>query len=231
MIRIDSNEVGFSKANTEAICKIGRSTKKGLDKTTRYIGEKGIGYKSVFKIADVVWILSGHYSFKFDKIGKLGMIAPIWTKFPEARLPGFTSMCLQLTRDCDTRELLDELKSMDPRLLIFLRKLRQLNIVDKSGTVSRKLSREDCLSTKETGNIIRLLDNLDSMSYKIVQYPISGLPSDPKRPGCSESEILLAFPVGEDKEPLISSQKVYAFLPIRDYGFKVSSFIHIIPKG
>ncbi|CZR62635.1 uncharacterized protein PAC_12532 [Phialocephala subalpina] len=196
-LRIDCNELGFSKANTEAICKIGRSTKKGLDKATRYIGEKGIGFKSVFKIADVVWISSGHYSFNFDK---------------QARLD-----------DCDTGELLDDLRSMDPRLLIFLRKLRQLNITirDKNGIKwCSKLGRQDLAPGKDGGNIISLNDNADAMSYKIITHSVTGLPEEPKRPGSSVSEILLAFPLDESNEPLISSQKVYAFLPIRDYGFK-----------
>ncbi|CAN9390393.1 unnamed protein product [Alternaria alternata] len=113
-LRIDCNEIGFGKSNVEAICKIGRSTKASLGNTTRYIGEKGIGFKSVFKVADVVSISSGHYSFKFDKKETLGMIAPIWDEFPDFRLPNNTSVLLQLSADYDTGELEDELKSLTP---------------------------------------------------------------------------------------------------------------------
>ncbi|KAK4991259.1 hypothetical protein LTR66_006591, partial [Elasticomyces elasticus] len=59
---IGSNEVGFSKSNVESICRIGNSTKKVQEKQKGYIGEKGIGFKSVFKVADLVWITSGYYA-------------------------------------------------------------------------------------------------------------------------------------------------------------------------
>jgi hypothetical protein len=138
-LRLDCNEIGFGKNNVEAICKIGRSTKAGLGAVTRYIGEKGIGFKSVFKVADVVWISSGHYSFKFDKKETLGMIAPIWEKFPEGEnlLPGYTSILLQLSDDYNPEELVAEIKSLDPRLLIFLRNLRQINVTSSQNGPGR----------------------------------------------------------------------------------------------
>ena len=36
-----NNEVGFSRANVESLCSIGRSTKKGKRDSHSYIGEKG----------------------------------------------------------------------------------------------------------------------------------------------------------------------------------------------
>src|SRR5262245_48631613 len=50
-LRFDCNEVGFSPENVEAICGIGRGHKAGVGNTTRYIDGKGIGFKSVFKVA------------------------------------------------------------------------------------------------------------------------------------------------------------------------------------
>jgi HSP90 family molecular chaperone len=82
-LQVDCNETGFSERNVEAICRVGYSTKAGADHATRYVGEKGIGFKSVFKVADVVWILSRGYSFKFDKNARLGMIAPVGQTFPD----------------------------------------------------------------------------------------------------------------------------------------------------
>lgn len=192
----------------------------------RYIGEKGIGFKSVFKIADVVWIQSGYYSFKFDKHAKLGMIAPIWAPFPYQPKAGYTSMYLQLAEDCDTSELVNDVKSFDPRLLIFLRKLREINITvqETPFPIWKTTLRCQDVETTEGNELISLLQDEDSRSYKIIRHPISDLPPEPKRPDCHESEILLAFPLGKFEEPLIASQNVYAFLPIRNYGFKVSKF-------
>nr|POE68285.1 hypothetical protein CFP56_26177 [Quercus suber] len=50
---IFNNEKGFSSKNIDSICSVGRSTKKG-NRKHGYIGEKGIGFKSVFlKLSNV----------------------------------------------------------------------------------------------------------------------------------------------------------------------------------
>ena len=68
------NELGFTEANVRAICRIAASTKKVENNRKGYIGEKGIGFKSVFEVADGVWVKSGAMCFKFDKSKPLGMI-------------------------------------------------------------------------------------------------------------------------------------------------------------
>jgi hypothetical protein len=47
-IVVDCNEDGFDESNLRAICNVGQSSKIGRQ---GYIGEKGIGFKSVFKVA------------------------------------------------------------------------------------------------------------------------------------------------------------------------------------
>ena len=42
-----NNEQGFSAENIRALCDVGNSTKKG---SAGYIGKKGIGFKSVFRV-------------------------------------------------------------------------------------------------------------------------------------------------------------------------------------
>lgn len=44
-----NNEQGFSFNNIRALCDVGNSTKKGVN--TGYIGKKGIGFKSVFRVS------------------------------------------------------------------------------------------------------------------------------------------------------------------------------------
>ncbi|KAK0642855.1 histidine kinase-like ATPase, partial [Cercophora newfieldiana] len=61
-IVVECNEDGFTEANIRAICNVGKSSKMGAQ---GYIGEKGIGFKSVFKVAWKVWIQSGPFSFCF----------------------------------------------------------------------------------------------------------------------------------------------------------------------
>lgn len=58
-----NNEVGFSEKNVRALCDVGKSSKT---KKTGYIGEKGIGFKSVFTISNTPEIHSNGYHFRFE---------------------------------------------------------------------------------------------------------------------------------------------------------------------
>ncbi|KAF8849225.1 hypothetical protein BDZ45DRAFT_240473 [Acephala macrosclerotiorum] len=223
-LRLDCNEVGFSPRNVEALCRVGQSTKKGFkggDPSTRYVGEKGIGFKSVFKAADVVWISSGNYSFKFDKSKQLGMIAPIWDDFPAPVKPGFTSLYLQLSENYNRRGLVQELKALDSRLLIFLRRLRSItvSITERIGLIHKTWN--STFSSLEMGkNLTRLIQNGKVCDYIITRHQVPNMPRESKREGVTSSEIILGFPITEDNQPKRESQQAYAFLPIRDYGFE-----------
>ncbi|OCK90529.1 uncharacterized protein K441DRAFT_578728 [Cenococcum geophilum 1.58] len=199
-LRVDCNEVGFRAQNVEAICSIGVSTKAGLDHSTRYIGEKGIGFKSVFKVADAVWITSREYTFKFDRRAELGMIAPVeppvWAEFPEATILGYTSFYLQLAEDYNEDELVQEILSFDSILLIFLRRIREINLKVSQGNGkiwSSQLSRADRL---ETGNLItELSQGQSTKQYFVRKHVVNPTVLEAKRPGCLQTEVLLAFPI------------------------------------
>ena len=60
------NELGFTPANVFAITGIAEAA-KNISEEKVEIGEKGIGFKSVFGIADKVYIQSGRFSFYFTK--------------------------------------------------------------------------------------------------------------------------------------------------------------------
>lgn len=198
---------------------MGSSTKAGADRATTYVGEKGIGFKSVFKAADVVWISSNSYTFKFDKRLVLGMIAPIWESFPETTTPSMTSMLLQLSPDYDERRLLSDLKTFDSRMLMFLRRLKEVRITIHEGTSTWKTTLSKSVGSSHNETAVQLIQDAKTMNYLVSSYTATGLPVEPKRPGATESQIMLAFPDVADMQP--ESQKVYAFLPVRDYGFKV----------
>lgn len=60
----DYNEVGFSRANIRSITAIGESTKNKLfNGQFASIGEKGVGFKTIFAVASEVRIHSGEYFF------------------------------------------------------------------------------------------------------------------------------------------------------------------------
>jgi hypothetical protein len=220
---VESNEKGFTAENVEALCTIGQSTKAGVDHSIRYIGEKGIGFKSVFKAVDVIWISSGEYSFMFDKKEPLGMITPHWCPFPGRKTQGYTSFYMQLSAGYDKEELIHDINSLDPRMLIFLRRLREINInVIQNNKISKtRLTRTD--EEISQGRITKLNQDGVSLRYYLNIHPVNSLPKERKRPNCSQSEIAIAFPLTDPAlGPDLTSQNVYAFLPIRDYGFKAS---------
>ena len=70
-------QVGFSKVNVKALCDVGKSTKQHK---VGYIGQKGIGFKSVFKVTDAAEIHSKGFHISFDLVQHraLGYILPTW---------------------------------------------------------------------------------------------------------------------------------------------------------
>jgi hypothetical protein len=224
-LRLDCNEIGFRAKNVEAICQIGNSSKIGLDGETRYIGQKGIGFKSVFKIADVVYIQSQHYSFKFDESTVLGMINPLWVSDPPFQpREGFTTLYLQLSPTCNKAEVLDKLKNFDFKMLLFLQKLSKVKIsVKQNAGVGSNFTKEFERTARPT---VRGQEKVDirhpggTQAFIMFRHTHERMPAEDKRPGKSKSEVVLAFPLQSD-EPLVESQQAHAFLPVRAYGLKV----------
>ena len=233
-LEVHCNEVGFKKANVEAICRIARSTKAAADKSKGFIGEKGIGFKSVFKVADVVWISSNDYTFKFDKRGTLGMITPIWDPSPPMTIePGWTQFCLQFSSQENRSQLQEEHQKLDARILMFVRQLKCISVEhNKKFAVGRLEGDSAILSQADSeqcgGQAIELTKEItgekgitESTTYLVQNILCINLPKEDKRPHIEQSIVTLAFPIDQQKRPIITSQQVYAFLPIRDYGFPV----------
>ncbi len=76
-ISVLNNEVGFSERNIRAICDVGKSTKD--PSRSGYIGQKGIGFKSVFRVTNKPEIHSSGFHIQFDTTsGPIGYILPEW---------------------------------------------------------------------------------------------------------------------------------------------------------
>ncbi|KAI8677873.1 hypothetical protein NCS55_00505600 [Fusarium keratoplasticum] len=224
-LRVDCNEIGFHSENVRAICGFCESSKPAAKDHNRTTGEKGMGFKSVFEVADAVWISSGYYSFKFvnNDSGMLSMIAPHWAKLPdyERQLRGHTSMLLELSAKCDTTILLEKLKSMSPDTVLFLRNLKKIKISTieaGKGRWETTLKRLDDSPAKH-GMFSRTIQMGETLaSYHVFRHIINerDLRHDDRRRDAKDSQILLAFPKADD----LKAQKVHAFLPIDHYGFK-----------
>ncbi|KAF8849378.1 hypothetical protein BDZ45DRAFT_237480 [Acephala macrosclerotiorum] len=225
-IQVECNEVGFSPENVAAICSLGKSSKKQPGDWAAYVGEKGIGFKSVFRVADVVWVSSRGYNFKFDSTADLGMITPINEAFPVPKLPGWTSFYLQLRNDGDglkvQQKIRAELEGFDARLLLFLQKLGTIKINIADGDQGVRTCVFSRANTQFSGDeMVNLTQDKVTTSYLIHRYMMTSLPVEERRGGVNSSEIVLAFPIDRNKEPIIAPQQVFAFLPIYDFGFSV----------
>lgn len=221
-ITVDSNEDGFSESDVRAICSIHRSSKK---QTSGYIGHKGIGFKSVFKIASMVTIQSAPFCFFFRHTqgdGGMGMITPYNESHEALPAAVTTRITLHLDSPTDFEARAREFEDIPDTFLLFLRQLRNLtlHVVPRgSKTVYKRLqpSRHRVKLVKQMGH------NEHCNLYLFKRTTLTGLSQHPSRPGSDEAEVILAFPVDEDSCPLIQPQYVYSFLPMRREGFNVCS--------
>ncbi|KAL2281745.1 hypothetical protein FJTKL_11421 [Diaporthe vaccinii] len=226
VFRSDCNEIGFTFQQLDALTQIGNSTKKAADGRKGYIGEKGIGFKSVFKVADLVHVASGFYEFKFNSCKTIGMILPIPSNFPpDDRVKDHTQFLLYLKRNEDYQQIGEDLGRLKSETLLFLRKLDQLDVTINDKRTTYRLRTDKC-SSKFGGEIATVTEDADqratTMNYMIERKTVEDLPSDPRREAIATSEVVVAFPVKDQITPIVEPQQVFAFLPVENYGFKVS---------
>ncbi|KAI3906203.1 hypothetical protein MKW92_001613 [Papaver armeniacum] len=136
-----NNEKGFSSKNIDSICSVGRSTKKG-HRERGYIGEKGIGFKSVFLITVRPYIFSNGYQIMFSEDPcpqcNVGYIVPQWVEehptvaeiqqvYGSARSLPTTIIVLPLKPD-KVHPVKQQLSSIHPEVLLFLAKIKRLSV-------------------------------------------------------------------------------------------------------
>lgn len=226
IFRSDCNEIGFTFRQLDALTQIGNSTKKAADGRKGYIGEKGIGFKSVFKVADVVRVASGCYEFKFNRRNTIGMMLPIPSNFPSNdRIKDHTQFLLELKRNEDYRQIRGELQGLGSETLIFLRKLKQLDVSINGERKTYKLRTDDWNPDfgGETATISETTDQqTKTTKYMVERQTVQDLPPDSRREAVATSEVVVAFAVKDRTTPIVEPQQAFAFLPIQNYGFPVS---------
>ncbi|XP_029311722.1 uncharacterized protein LOC115024372 isoform X2 [Cottoperca gobio] len=220
-ITILNNETGFQERNIRAICDVGQST-KGKHKYG-YIGQKGIGFKSVFKVTDCPEIHSNGFHLRFDKTcGPMGYILPHWTE--DERLldtrdinphSWTTKICLPLRSESkQTRNLFHD---VHPSLLLFLHRLRSITIYNQSEkrlvTMTRKDLSHNVLEVEHTEGIERWLVVKTTVQPKKIKEDVES------------TELALAFQLDSnitESDFVCQPQKqpVFAYLPLRSFGFR-----------
>jgi hypothetical protein len=166
------------------------------------------------------------------------MITPILETFPPANLIGAlkrrtqgnqTQLLLELLGEAEFQGIIEELHMLKPQMLIFLRKIQKLIIHTPQQDVQFKIqtvAEDEDLDGKETATLTSTsLDDDKTIKHKylIVRRLVHSLAKDDRRKNVEETEVVLAFPLKQGR-PWVRAQDTYAYLPINDYGFKVSSF-------
>ncbi|XP_043958453.1 protein NO VEIN isoform X2 [Gambusia affinis] len=222
-ITVLNNETGFQERNVRAICDVGRST-KGKHKYG-YIGQKGIGFKSVFKVTDCPEIHSNGFHLRFDRnCGPMGYILPHWTEDERPldvqlkdihRHNWTTKICLPLRSEShQTRNLFHD---VHPSLLLFLHRLRSITIYNQSEkrlvTMTRKDLSHNVLEVEHTEGTERWLVVKTTLQPNRIKEDVES------------TELALAFQLGggETESDVVcqpQKQPVFAYLPLRSFGFR-----------
>ena len=220
---IQNNEIGFSHDNVEAICRVGKTTKK---KERGYIGEKGIGFKSVFRVTDNPHIFSNGYHFclpEHDELIGLGYIVPQWIhSLPEGLNLSRTHIILPLTkRDFGYEKIEEMLRDIEPESILFLSTLQEIRIKTDTGddfTILKDDSAMPEIAVLVEGN--KKGSSFSNVNDFLVCTETFDKPVDihqEKREGIEDREVSVAFPLGENPTGV---GKIFAYLPVRaDTGF------------
>ena len=219
---VQNNEIGFSPDNVDAICAIGKTTKSKLQ---GYIGEKGIGFKSVFRITTIPHIFSNGYQFCFpekDEKTSLGYIVPRWIKdIPHGVDPKQTTIILPLDKpDFGYERIEGMLQDIEPETILFLSKLKEIQIKTDGG------DNLTILKDDKQSPLIQLLiegtkhGELYSVREFLLFTQTVDRPRDvrhEKRIDIDKRDVTIAFPADDNKN---SIGKIFAYLPVRsDTGF------------
>ncbi|KAK3187921.1 hypothetical protein Dsin_027482 [Dipteronia sinensis] len=232
-ITVLNNELGFSARNIRALCDVGNSTKKGSG--AGYIGQKGIGFKSVFRVTDAPEIHSNGFHVKFDiSEGQIGFVLPtvvspcniamlsrLASKDPILLDNSCWNTCIRLPFRSELSEgiiinnIIAMFSDLHPSLLLFLHRLQCIvfrNMLNDSLIVMRK---------EMVGNgIVKVSCGEEKMTWFVASKKLQ---ADVMRSDVQTTEIAIAFTLQETNgnyRPLLDQQPVFAFLPLRTYGLK-----------
>lgn len=209
---VGNNECGFELEHVDAICQLGKTTKT---KAAGYIGEKGVGFKSVFQVSGRPHVLSNGYAFYFDEKpsdGTVGYICPTWLeRAPDGIGSGATRILLPL-KTGELLKLRGELAEIHPSTLLFLQKLRRLQVTF-DGDLVRELSLERWALPGEPLALVSLHASACASARYWVYQRVARRPAqleEPDREGVDESVITIALPLDDQGD---EEGRVFVFLP------------------
>ncbi|GFO25015.1 tudor domain-containing protein, partial [Plakobranchus ocellatus] len=229
-VKVMNNELGFEAKNIQALCDVGKSTK--TKHTIGYIGQKGIGFKSVFRVTGRPEVHSNGFHICFDvDSGPMGYILPHWIEAPETSDEALSEVKSWQTLISLpwTEEIKQQLHThaarfndIKPSLLLFLHRLKKITIDNRVDGLTTSMLREDLgdgeihishSGVKDRWLVVRKILDASKVSIQMK----AGVEVD-------STEIALAFPLRGRKVQQVQIKPpmlpVFAFLPLRTYGFR-----------
>lgn len=214
---VENNETGFEKNHVEAICSVGQSTKK---KDQGYIGEKGIGFKSVFRVTSCPYIFSNRYHFALpekDKFSGLGYIVPSWIDtLPENLDKKITSIFLPLDKsDFPKDKVIESLRNIAPETILFLKKLKSLEVeVNTDEHYKIVIEKDDSKFPLVKLTYLKKNDKADEISERFYwvatkEFQKPDNINHEKRQNVTSREVGVAIPLDTPHEG-----KLFAYLPV-----------------
>ena len=243
-ILFSNNERGFLPQDVLAICSLAVSTKSS---EKQQIGDKGVGFKSVFSASDNPILVSRAWKFCFraSQIDAMSYITPIWMEDDKIPAPIVQQGSTQSThthlylplkfipRSPEANQFLDNLaKAMDPCILLNMKRLTRLDIIDqrdnKMITISKQVSNplSSCTESPIVFEGMTFIDlkgvdiqlKTTSDSRKFRVYScFIDAPLTAEHKQDKKMPLTLAFPLDNDDD---LNANVYTGLPVRDLGFR-----------
>ena len=189
-----------------ALCDIGASTKTTVEGEDggalrkRCIGEKGIGFKSVFAVSETPYVRSNWFSFRFEKGAAqgIGCLVPHWVDpatfpTPESTLvkqpetvqrqtvgeneayPG-TSIVLPIQERKGGKKMWETIAELDPLVLLFLRQLRVLTVT-RDPALDPTLPKKQKQKKKQRGADAAEMSEADGTAYRRLIQKEGALPA------------------------------------------------------
>ena len=166
-----NNKEGFEEDNVIALCNIGASTKEAVAALAGYIGQKGIGFKSVFKVSQRPRVHSAPITSMSTPRVQPQTASPISFRTPLPPPPGWdphrgATIVLTFKKKPADAEgggdgdggggIFDLVRDIESPLLLFLNRLRRIEVLDASEAVPH---RRVMHRREESGGIVCIEDS------------------------------------------------------------------------
>lgn len=216
---VENNETGFQKEHVDAICKVGQSTKL---KAQGYIGEKGIGSKSVFRITSCPYIFSNSFHFSLpqkDEETDLGYIVPKWVdNIPAGIKQDWTNIVLPINeKNTSVKQVIKALMDIAPETILFLKKLKTIKIEVSTPEANYEIDIEkddtkapliELTYLKEEDNQEDVISSIYWMTTEPFEKPKEI--NHEKRKGINSRDVSVAILLGNEVHP----EELFAYLPV-----------------